>query len=81
MNDLGWAVVGGVLWLIIGGLGVWLAFVVTFFGTGILAALEKPKEASIVFIGGIIVSVLALIYVVVNVVMSIISIVQIATGG
>lgn len=81
MNDLAWAVVGGVLWFILGGAAVSLMWVLTVFVSGMFAMAEKPVASVTAFITGIILTLGALSLVVYSVIMSIITIVQIATNG
>lgn len=81
MNELAWAIVGLVLWVIIGGAGLALIWILTIWGTAVFAVLEKAVGSIVTLVVGIILWVSALILVVYNVVLSVISVVQIANGG
>ena len=75
------AVIGLVLWAVLGGAVVVALYLAGIFGAGIAALNDKPGLAGLSFVGGIILALVALCLVVINVIVQIVMIVQIATNG
>lgn len=75
------AIIGLVLWAVIGGAVVVALYIVGIFGAGLAAINDKPGLAGLSFVGGIILALGTLCLVVINVINQIVQIVQIATNG
>lgn len=80
-QELIWAIVGAVLWVIVGLAGLALIWIITWISTVFNIAEERPVGVVVSIILGIIVWFTALVLVVINSVLSIGNAVYIATNG
>lgn len=83
MTDAIWSLV---LWLIFGGIGVWVVWFATVYVTAIGTASVAERKATAVlpistFIAGIILTLVVFSLVVFNVIMSVVNIVTLAVNG